>query len=178
MKISRDERRNEVIVNDATVLSSTYRNFGGEKRISFDGRVVNDAGSRNFCMAIDPDFIPFFEGEGVTVKYMKKRDDDDDRSVPAAYVQVKVRYGSRRDPDIYKITKKGKRKLRENELGKELDRAYFSKVDLNINIYHSGAGNATLYLQQGYFTIKLDPLTEMYEDLPEIGEDEEENPFE
>lgn len=164
---------NEYVANHVNVLSGSYRNFSGEKRLNpQNGKLINEKGKRNFCMVIDPEFVPIMEAEHVLVKYLKKRDEDDDHSIPPAYVKVNIKMDSKIPPDIYKVTSKHKQKLKESNIS-QLDSAYFENVDMKLSVYHADADSGTLYMNAGYFTIKLDPLAEKYEDLPEISDDEE-----
>lgn len=173
---------NDIIANDVTILGGSFRNFAGEKK-TFKGKVMNDEGKRNFCMIVDPEFVPILEAEHVNVKYLKKRDDDDFETIPEAYVKVNVNVDGKYPPNIYRVTGKTKQKMSPKKLY-QLDGAYFDTVDLRLNIYHADSETSSLWLNDGYFTLHVDPITAKYADFSEIGgedydnsNDEEDVPF-
>ncbi len=69
-----------------------------------------------------------------------------------------------------------KKELEQNELGL-LDSAVFKAVDLVINTYHREEGSCSLYLQTGFFNLRVDPITAKYEAMNADFDSDEEEPI-
>ena len=116
--------------------------------------------------------VDVLKDDGWNIKFSKPRDEEDE---PRPYLQVKINY-KYKAPKIYMITSRKKTLLDEQTVG-ELDRAEIVNVDLIITPYHwevGGKSGVTAYVESMYITIHEDDFAKKYAD---IGEDEEEIPF-
>lgn len=172
MKLYLDGRN--LMVEGATqsdILGGSFRNFRGEKR------KFNDAGRRNFNIVIPPEYLDLLIDMKCNVKELAPRDDDGEQ--PLRFVKVNVAFGQY-PPHLYLCTKKNKKELLQDELGL-LDGAVFDNVDMIIRTYHRDEDSCSLYLNNGFFTLRTDPITAKYEALVDVAEDgsedEEEVPF-
>lgn len=170
MKLYFDENGRSLYVEDATqreILGGQFRNFRGEKR------KFNDAGRRNFNLVIPPEFVEMMKAAGCNVKMLSSRDEDDEP--PIYFVKINVAYGQY-PPHLYLVANGKRKELDQNELGL-LDSAVFKAVDLVINTYHRDEGSCSLYLQSGFFNLRVDPITAKYEAMNADFSDEEEEPL-
>lgn len=164
------------------ILPGKFRNFRGEKRKSPDGKkVVNDEGKRNFNLAMDlpAEALEDLSATGITIKELAPKDEEYGDE-PLRFVKVNVATDGKYPPNLYLVSGKKQKELREGELAL-LDAARFTNVDLVIRTYHRDEDTTTLYLQKGYFTIEQDPISAKYANLEvsdfEVHQEEEEMPF-
>lgn len=172
MKIYLDGRN--LMVEGATqgdILGGSFRNFRGEKR------KFNDAGRRNFNLAIPEEYVGLLRDMHCNVKELAAKEEDGEE--PLRFVKVNVAFGQY-PPHLYLCSRVNKKELLQDELGL-LDGAVFDNVDMIIRTYHKDEESCSLYLNNGYFTLKTDPITAKYENYAEWAEtdasEEEEAPF-
>ena len=163
MKLTIERGRNSetVMIEGATqkdILPGQFRNFRGEKR------KYNDEGKRNFNLALDlpTEALDDLASTGLKIKELVANEEYGDE--PTRFVKVNVAFGGKYPPELYLVTPKNMKELTQNELGL-LDGARFTNVDLVIRTYHKDEDSCTLYLQKGYFTLEVDPISAKYADL-------------
>ena len=125
-----------------------FRNFSGKPN------EFNAAGSRNFCVELDPDLAEELKADGWNIKYTHPRDEED---IAIPYIQVSVKYGDY-PPKIYLVTSRNKTLLDEDTVG-ELDRVEIEHVDLIINPYRwtiRDKSGVKAYCKTMYVTIEED----------------------
>lgn len=150
-----------------------YRNFSGLEKRSPTGKVVNEEGSRNFCVIIDDtNTAEALKEDGWNVKIRMPKEDGDS---PIYYLPIKVRF-DRVPPKIWLVTTSNghisnKTLMDETSVGM-LDNVDLTNVDLEINPYHR-EGGITAYLKEGYFTIAESRFSSKYD----IDDNNEEVPF-
>lgn len=151
------ERNDTVLMEDARII---FRNFAGK-----EGQ-FNREGDRNFCVTLDSDVATRMEADGWNIKYLKAREEGDERQ---AYIQVSVGYKNR-PPRVVMITSRGRTDVPE-ELIEILDWADLRTVDLILNPYHwnvSGKSGIKAYLKSIFVTIAEDALELKYADVEEM----------
>lgn len=153
--------------SNSEVLPAKWRNFEGVKRINpRTGKIVNDAGVRNFNLALADDVAQALADMGATVGVLEPRTEDEE---VLKFVKVNVKVDAKYPPKLHFSNHEYEAKLIPINQYPILDRAIFDNVDLVINLYHSEEGKTTLYLDQGYFTLKEDPISAKYKKYtPEI----------
>lgn len=134
-------------------------------KTNFAGRAekYNDAGDRNFKIAVDPgsDAMQFLDDEGVHVSCWTPKKDGapDPEREPVYSFKVNVVFGSSRHPlHIYLHADENDHygeELTEEQVERFLDGMTFSQVDLKVREYNYGGGTS-LYLAKADFTQKLD----------------------
>lgn len=146
------------------ILPGNFRNFRGEKRKSPSGKVVNDEGTRNFNLALNlpVEALDDLASLGLNIKEIPPRDEEYGDE-PLRFVKVNVAFGGKVPPQLYLVAKNKMKELTQNELGL-LDGARFTNVDLVVRTYHRDEGTCTLYLQKGFFTLEVDPISAKYAD--------------
>jgi len=172
LTIERGAKSETIMIEGAgqnDILPGMFRNFRGEKR------KYNDAGKRNFNIALDlpAEAIDELAGLGLNIKELAPKDEEYDE--PLRFVKVNVAFGGKVPPNLYLVAGKNMKELSENELGL-LDGSRFTNVDLIIRTYHRDEESCSLYLQKGYFTIEQDPISAKYANF-EQSDDDEELPF-
>lgn len=156
---------NEKRVTRKVVLEGAklfFKNFQGKQGD------YNNAGDRNFCVAIGDELAEELSAEGWNVKYRKPLPDDPEQ-YRQPYLCVKVRFDPY-PPVIMLITSKGKVPMDEETVD-ELDRIYMKNVDLIITPYNYPAKNGrpagvSAYLKALYVTMQEDDLQIKYGDVP------------
>ena len=140
-----------------------FRNFTGKES------QFNRAGSRNFCIFLEPPLAETLVADGWNVKFLEPRDPDED---PQAYLPVEVKY-LRYPPKITLITGTGRQFLDEDTVN-ILDWAEIEAVDLIVRPYNWELNDKTgvkAYLKTMYITIVEDELAKKYRDVPVSGSD-------
>lgn len=131
-----------------------FRNFAGKEDM------YNRAGDRNFAILLDPETADSMLQDGWNVKYLRARDDGDERQ---AYLQVAVSYKAR-PPKIMMVTSKTMTPLTEDEV-ELLDWADIETADCTINPYDWAVGDkhgTKAYLHALYVKIEEDYLQEKW----------------
>lgn len=139
-----------ITIEDATVF---YKNFSG---LESD---FNQAGARNFAVALDEEQAAVLTKDGWNVKQRNTEEGEP----PAFYLPVAVGY-KYRPPHIVQITSRGETKITEAEVG-SLDWVEFKLVDLIIQPYDWEVGTKRgikAYLKTMYVTLEEDFLDLKY----------------
>jgi len=140
-----------------------FRNFTGKES------QFNRAGSRNFCIFLEPELAKALDSDGWNVKYLDPRDPDEDKQ---AYLPVEVKYLNF-PPKITIITGGGMTILDEDTVN-ILDWAEIENVDLIVRPYNwelNGKTGVKAYLKTMYVTIIEDELAKKYRNVPVSGSD-------
>jgi len=166
LTIEKSGRSEIIMVEGATqddILAGSFRNFRGEKR------KYNDAGKRNFNLALDlpVEALDQLTETGLKIKELAPKDEEYGDE-PLRFVKVNVAFGGKFPPNLYLVSGNKMHELAEGELGL-LDGSRFANVDLVIRTYHKDENSTTLYLQKGYFTIQQDPISAKYANM-DIGD--------
>lgn len=138
-----------------------FRNFTGKES------QFNRAGSRNFCIFLEPELATTLENDGWNVKFLEPRDPDEDKQ---AYLPVEVKYLNY-PPKITIITGGGSQILDEDTVN-ILDWAEIENVDLIVRPYNwelNGKFGVKAYLKTMYVTIIEDELAQKYRNVPMSG---------
>jgi hypothetical protein len=148
---------NTVIMEGVRII---FRNFSGK-----EGQ-YNREGDRNFAVLLDEKTADAMAADGWNVKMLKPRDDDEEGSVPQAYLPVAVNFRGR-PPRIVMITSRNRTNLSEDQV-ETLDWVDILNVDLIVRPYEwtvNGKSGIKAYLQSMYITIEEDPLEAKYSEL-------------
>ena len=160
-------------------------NFAGAER-ERNGRIVNSAGNRNFCVDIPDDGVMLNDGSnrwvsveeliemGWPVKIHGSFDQSDPDDKPSYYLPVKVNFGVR-PPVVNLVTGNKYHVIGEQDID-AFDGRNFSKVDLIVHPsvrqdWDTGETKITAYLTEGWFYLVMSPFAQAWED--EHPEDEE-----
>jgi hypothetical protein len=153
---------NRLVLEDVTIL---FPNFAGEKR------KFNDAGKRNFCIALPEDLAEEMAADGWKIKRLQPRDEDE---IGTAFLKINVNYHGRVKPKASVVTmSKGIRTPLEEEDIELFDWAEFSTVDIIINPYdwdNSGVPTRTAYLANIVGIFAEDTLEQKYGHYRVVGE--------
>jgi hypothetical protein len=147
---------NTVIMEGVRII---FRNFSGK-----EGQ-YNREGDRNFAVLLDEKTASMMAEDGWNVKMLKARDDEEG-SVPQAYLPVAVNFRGR-PPRIVLITSRNRTTLDESQV-ETLDWVDILNVDLIVRPYEwtvNGKSGIKAYLQSMYITIEEDPLEAKYSEL-------------
>lgn len=155
-----NDKTGNLIIEDAKI--KRYTNFKGEEKINRDtGDIVNEKGSRNFCVYIDDEkCVEDLLAAGWVVK----------RSIVEegrAYLPVAVRYG-RIEPTVRSVVDGKVNDLTEETVGK-LDKASIITADLVIRPREWKPGRIKAYLSIGYFNLQKEYFEDKYfhdDDIP------------
>ncbi len=145
-----------IIIEGARIL---FRNFAGAPT-KFDPR----GGKRSINIAIDdPQAAEDLKRLGWNIKQLDPRDEGEDGTyhLPVFITFTPI------TPDIFIVTKKGKRRLDESTIG-ELDFHTLSNVDLVIRPYRwevSGNTGIKAFVKTMYVTIEEDAFADKYADI-------------
>lgn len=149
----------DISISDASLI---FKNFTGKEG------TFNPAGSRNFCVELDPETADKLSRDGWNVKTSKPKVEGYD---PILYLPVAVRFDNF-PPKIVMITSHGKTKIEEGEVN-ALDWADIAKADVIITPYQydvNGHQGVKAYLKALYVTIKEDEFEALYSDVPDTAE--------
>lgn len=158
-------KTDNLIIEGARIL---FRNFAGAPT-KFDPR----GGKRSINIAIDdPQDAENLKRLGWNIKQLDPRDEGEEGTyhLPVFITFTPIA------PDIFIVTKKGKRRLDESTIG-ELDFHTLSNVDLVIRPYHwevSGNTGIKAFVKTMYVTIEEDAFADKYAD---IGYGDDDIPF-
>lgn len=158
--------RNDIekpILNDLEISGAHVfaKNFEGEEKKK-NGKIVNSAGTRTFCVEIDPDIAQDLKNDGWNITM---RINQEDNSM-FCYLPVEVRFRPIR-PVIYAITNDVKRSLDEDQIH-QLDHRNFSNADLLIHprVWFDEDENrwrVKAFLAEGWFYIRQSRFAEQWE---------------
>lgn len=154
--LKRQDKR--LVLEDVTIL---FPNFAGEKR------QFNDAGKRNFCIALPEELAELMAGEGWNIKRLKPMDVDD---VGTPFLKVNVNYQGRSKPraSVVTLSKNIRTPLDEEDI-ELFDWAEFGTVDVIINPYdydRNGVTQRTAYLSNIVGIFAEDQLEQKYGHIP------------
>lgn len=171
----------DLVIEDARIFST---NFAGLEK-SYNGRVVNGAGNRTFCVNIpnimttdeNGNDIPLSEAminDGWKVKIHRNSDEQDGPS--SCFIPVKVRFDVR-PPEMWLVTGRKRTKITE-DIADTLDGRTFDKVNLVIHPWvrtdpETGDPTITAYLAEGWFYMHQSPFAQAWEDEQETLDNEE-----
>ena len=159
--------KNNITIENARIM---FRNFAGDKQ---KNRGYNE--DRKFSVVLDPDLAKRAGEDGWPVRVLPARNEEDD---DLYIMDVKVQFG-KFPPQIVLITSAGKMELDEKNVN-ILDYVNIENVDLQIRPYNYDINEKTgvkAYLKSLWITKREDAFEEKYKDIPYIGDDEEELPF-
>lgn len=157
----------QLTIEDGTIIN---KNFSGDEK-SFEGRIMNERGKRNFCVLIeDPDIADRLNEEGWNIKARLPREEGDETTY---FLPVKVIYHdgdlSRLDPKIFLVQNNIPTRMDEEMVG-EIDRADILSADLIINrsgkptfTKGDGSDGYTAYLDEAYFIKSVNRFESKYD---------------
>lgn len=158
-----DKRQDKrLVLEDVTIL---FPNFSGEKRR------FNDAGKRNFCIALPEELAELMSEEGWNIKRLQPRDVDD---VGTPFLKININYNGRTKPraSVVTLSKNIRTPLDEEDI-EIFDEAEFSTVDIIINPYdwdNSGVPTRTAYLANIVGIFAEDTLEQKYGQFRVVNE--------
>lgn len=130
-----------VVMKDISIPYNTEtwkpRNFSGLERVS-DGRVVNSAGQRNFCVFLDPKQVDCEQMIEDGWNIQKRENPKDPQAEPSYMLRVKVRYHkegtdlARLNPKVRVCTSTGTMDMDENNIS-DIDSAQIIKANITIH---------------------------------------------
>lgn len=142
---------NKLSIENARLI---FRNFrGAETKYS-------RAGTRSFCVVLDPEQADKLSDLGWNVRQLDPRDEGDE---PLYYISVKLNYYNS-EPRVYMVTKNNKTLLHEDTVGM-LDDVDISTADIIINPYHwevNGKKGIAAYVKTMYVNIEEDEFASKY----------------
>lgn len=156
---------NRVVIENATIAPSKFRNFSGMET------QFNKAGDRNFVLFLDNEKAKELEAVGAPVSWKPDRYNDGEmRAQLKVHVKYRDRMGNRLiPPTVVLVTSHGQTKLDEEMIG-QLDTAEIEKCDIILNIYDysspMGSGKSAA-LRTMYVTIAEDELAYKYREQEE-----------
>lgn len=182
MKLTIDKRRTDEIISvfeaeNLDILPGTkyFRNFSGlEKRNEKTGKIVNSAGRRNFCLALNfpTEVLDELAGLGIDiVEFNSQNEEYGDE--PLRFIRIQISEGGRAPSALYLMNeeKKTKKLLKGSEVNL-LDGSRFSKVELSFRTWHKEDGKVSLYLNSAYFWLEMSSIEARFADYDEILGDE------
>lgn len=168
--------RNELIIvrgaNNQDILPGTkyFRNFSGEEKKN-NGKVVNSAGRRNFCLALNvsEDILEELYEAGLDIVEFQSQNVEEYGDKPLRFVRIQISEGGKAPSEVYLVndTLKKKQMLTGNKISL-LDGARFTNVTLIFRTWHKEDGKVSLYLNNGYFSIQMNPVEAMYADYDDV----------
>lgn len=144
----------QITLKDVRLL---FRNFSGAR-----DRFGNE-GKRTFCVVLPEDAANDLRAQGVNVRVLKPRDEDDQ---PEPFVKVNVKFGTR-PPKITVISGKHRTILKDEASLGMLDWAVIQRADIQIRVWHNAErGFTTCWLNKAFITVQEDELDAMYAEPP------------
>ena len=139
------------------------RNFGGGE-VKRNGRILNEAGKRNFLLILSPDMIAEFEDRGWNVGQFAQRDPD---VVPEGFMRVNVSY-YKNPPIIHYISGNVDTLLDESRLYL-LDNVDMENIDMRIvgvnKQNKDGIWKKYAYVEEMWVTVTPDRFATKYANL-------------
>lgn len=143
-------------MENAKILGGSFRNFRGEA-----GK-FNNAGNRNFCVALEPELAAQLSSEGWNVRSLV---DKDTGEILTYYTQIVVNYNFNNPPKIYRVTSAGPMLMDESTVG-QLDYDVINSADMIIYPHPTTADDGTTrykgYLKTLYANIEEDSFASKY----------------
>lgn len=165
----REERENYVTENiQLEGAKLIFLNFSGAEQQN-NGRIMNQAGDRNFGIILPEELAQKLEKDGWKVKRLNPQADDPEQ-YRTPWLKVKVKF-NKFPPIINLITSRGRTRLDETTCG-TIDYARIKHVDVIVSPYNYPATNlgpagVAAYLKAIYVTIEEDNFAAKYADIPE-----------
>lgn len=154
---------NDLSFDDARII---FRNFAGEERL------YNNAGQRNFSVALDEETALALMKEGWNVKAGKEPTEEGMERL--YHLKVNVKMNSKNPPKLFVVSKsKNIRTLLDETTAMVLDYAEFDRIDLLIRPYNwdvQGKQGVSAYLKTGGFVLHEDDIELRYAHIPFEGE--------
>ena len=150
-------------INGARIF---MKNFSGEERDK------NPKGNRNFALYLDDEqLVEELVNDGWPVKWFPPREGDPDQR-PQAWMKIKIKF--RYPPDVYLVTRKGKKKLTEHTIG-QLDMTNIAQCDLTFSPYNYDASSVcpagvSAYLREMYVVKSESELSAKYSNIDDIDD--------
>jgi len=145
-----------------------FRNFAGKED------KFNPAGSRNFCILLDPEIAETLKRDGWNIRQLNPRDEGDR---PQDYMSVAVKYDFRPPKIILISPSTGNKTYLDVETVHILDWADIENIDLMITPYHWEVNNKSgikAYLKKMFVILEEDELEQKYaEPTPSAYPDED-----
>ena len=136
-----------------------FANFSG-KEIKVKNKVMNQEGSRNFCVYLDDDIAEKLEKDGWLIKYTVANEQYEQEARP--YIKVHISSSGRpSDSLMVMISGDDKVRLRDESISL-LDNADITNADMIIRAWEYEPGKVSAYLKSGYFTVYQDDLEKKY----------------
>lgn len=148
----------EILIEDAKIF---FLNFSGRETDT------NAAGSRNFCVELDPGTADDLSRAGWNVKMRRPREEGDPE---LPFLNVSVGYKIR-PPLVAMITSRGRTLLNE-EMVELLDMVDIKLVDIIVKASkweRHGRSGIKAYLKTMFVTVNEDYLELKYADVPEAN---------
>lgn len=146
----------ELRFDNAKVL---FRNFSG-REVQKNGRTINSAGSRNFCVVIeDPNVAQAMINDGWNVKVNAS----EDYELPLYYLPVAVRF-DKIPPTVFRVTEHNKLQLTDETIG-NLDYETIKNADMLVSGStwdDNGTARIKAYLKLAYFVVEENPWEQKY----------------
>ena len=155
---------NDLEIQNANIFAL---NFAGKERKK-NGRVVNSAGTRTFCVEIDPKIAQDLKDDGWNITIRVNQEDGS----MFCYLPVELRYHPVH-PDVFTITNGRKHQLEEDQVH-QLDNRKLTDVNLVIHP-HWWYDDATdewrikAFLAEGWFYIRQSRFAEQWE-MQQMGD--------
>jgi len=149
-----------------------FRNFAGKED------KFNPAGSRNFCIILDPEVALMLKRDGWNIRQLNPREEGD---IPQDYMSVAVKYDFRPPKIVLISPSTGSKTFLDAETVHILDWADIANVDLMINPYHwdvNGKTGIKAYLKKMFIILEEDELERKYaEPMPNAYVDDDEHTY-
>lgn len=172
----------DILISDAHI--SGRPNFSGLER-TINGRTVNGAGNRNFCVDIPEDGVMLNDGTntwvtlaeliemGWPIKIHNAYGQSEPDDIPSYYLPIQVKFNVR-PPEVNLVIGDELHTITENEID-TFDGRTFSKVNLVVHPsvrqdWDTGETKITAYLAEGWFYIQLSPFAKQWYDEHPVGD--------
>ena len=154
--------RNKITIENLEPTSIFAKNFKGA------ATKFRPAGTRSFCLWLDPEQADLLLNDGWNVKFATPRYEDE---APRAYLEIAVNYENV-PPKIVLINRHYKKVLDE-DTAYMVDSIQIESADVRISPYHwevNGKSGIKAYLDSMYIVLVDDPLEDKYADIPYSSE--------
>lgn len=149
-------------------------NFAGLER-THNGRIVNSAGNRNFCIELPDDGIRLADGKGTPVTPEElinmgwtniRARVDEDQNISCYWMVVKVNFGNR-PAVVWSVT--GNKRVKVDESTIDLfDGRNFNRIDLTVHPsvrqdWDTGETAISAYLAEGFFYVRTSSFEDAWQ---------------